>query len=124
MQFQNWIVKTAFLIGSLIVLVQGCEKKMLTKEQIINVANREFLRQGFELKEYEVNYDIDNVKSSSRIASIRETSADFAERFNVLVGCDYQAVEYKRRGKNIVGGVFWVFVNRKTGEVLTVFGEK
>jgi len=101
---------------------------MAPEEQrhIIEIANKEALKQGLKLNEYDVSLDVGNIKSKSNIASIKKDSPDFAERLKVLDGRDYQAVLYmlKNRGKYTLGGVFWVFVDIRTNEVIVYYGEK
>jgi hypothetical protein len=97
---------------------------MLTREKIIDIANREVISRGLQLDDKEIYYDIDNVKWKDMLSYLRENSPDFAKRYEVLEGRYYQAIVYSPKDKHVIGGVLWVFVDRKTGEVITVFGEK
>jgi hypothetical protein len=97
---------------------------MLTKQQIIDIANRKVASEGLQLGEYEVYYDADNVKSRQIMADIKENSPTFTERFKALEGRDYQAVIYELKGLYVKGGRLTVFVDRKTGEIITWFGEE
>lgn len=97
---------------------------MLTQDEIVDIANKEFKTQDPEHYESEIYYDVDHVKWKETLNAMKKDSPDFAERFKVLDGRDYQVVVYTPKSYQIVGGGYWVFVDSKTGEVITWFGEK
>lgn len=100
---------------------------VLTKKQIIKIANEELVSGLFEfdLRDYEVYYDVDNKKWADEAAHYKkEDPPNFEKRFKVLENRDYQVVRYKMKGKYVLVDVIWVFVDRKTGEFLTWFGER
>ncbi len=104
--------------------LQDHKKNSLTKQQILSVANAETVSHGgLPLEEYSVYYDTNNEKWEKVLSSLREESPDYAVRFEVLKDHDYQAVLYDV-DKYVLGGVLWVFVDRNTGKVITVYGEK
>jgi hypothetical protein len=48
---------------------------------------------------------------------------DDARRLEILEGRDYQAVLYTPKSPTAMGGILWVFIDKKTGEVITLFAE-
>jgi hypothetical protein len=125
------IMAKAFLLLGSVTVFLGCEQEMhmdgvLTKKQIIKIANEELVTGLFEfdLRDYEVYYDVGNKKWADKAAHYKKDPLDFEKRFKVLENHDFQVVRYKMKGKDVLGGVIWVFVDRKTGEVLTWFGER
>ncbi len=86
------------------------EKTVLSKEQIVQIANGAARRHGYDPKE--MVYDEGNV------AWKKEPRGPWPE----LEGHDFQAVEYWHRSLYTAGGGIWVLVDRNTGEVLRVVG--
>jgi hypothetical protein len=117
-------IRIVVFLVALAISISGCRQNMLTKQQIIDVANEEAASKGLQLSEYDVYYDVGNVKSQQIIADIKNDGSVFSERFKALEGRDYQAVIYKLKGRYVAGGRLTVFVDRRTGEVITWFGEK
>lgn len=124
MPIKQWVLAITVSTATFIISISGCGQKMLTRQQIIDIANDVVISRRLQLDEKNVYYDEGNVESTERIVSIRERNPDFAERFKVLEGRDYQTVLYTPKNERIIGGVFRVFVDRKTGEVITFYGEE
>ncbi len=100
---------------------------MLTEKQIkiIDIANKKAPVLGVEIENKDVYYDVDNKKWTAELARLRRESPDYyAERFKVLEGRDYQTVIYSPKEELTLGGVFWVFVDRETEEVITFLAEQ
>lgn len=97
-------------------------KGLLTQEEIIQIANKKRISEGTSIGKSNVYYDIGNKKWEKRLSSLKKTSPEYARRFHVLEGRDYQAVYYSYK-KIAPGGILWVFVDRLTGEVITILGE-
>jgi hypothetical protein len=85
------------------------QEGVLSKEQIIKIANREARRLGRDLSQTDVRYDVGNVVWK-RVAP---------GPWPKLEGHDYQAVSYWRRPPATEGGL-WILVDRKTGEILMI----
>ena len=98
------------------------KNRLLTQEEIIQIANKERISEGISIEESNVYYDIENKKWKSRLSSLKNTSPEYAKRFSVLDGRDYQAVHYSLK-KIAPGGVLWVFVDKSTSEVIAIHGE-
>ena len=96
---------------------------ILTKKQIIEIANREAISRGMKVNIWtKVLYDVDNKEWKERYAYIKEAEPKGAEPYAVLEKANYQTVRYSSRIPE-PGGILWVFVDRKTGKVIAVLQE-
>ncbi len=88
----------------------GPERNVLSKEQIISIANAVARRYGRDPDKSIVIYDEENALWRSTFPA--------GPAFD---GHDYQAVAYRdRSGEYIFSGHLWVIIDRNTGEVLRV----
>jgi hypothetical protein len=107
------------------------KKSELSKKEIILIANKEAQEHGYEIgrmpDKYKVVYDVDNLMWKKRFLDTdpnnRHSNIDLTD----LKDHDYQVVIYKLRSfppfVGYVGGPFWICIDKKTGEVLKVWGE-
>lgn len=101
--------------------------KILDKEKIIAIANKEWEARGHDVNESIVYYDTNNKLWNEELFRLQKESTDYAKRFKILNKRDYQVVRYELKqedGHIVLGGVLWVFVDKKTGEVIMLHGEK
>lgn len=117
-----------------VILISGCKKdvsnnledsnSMLTKEQIINRANELIISLEFSLDAMkEVYYDVNNKEWKGVLAELNKEDPDFAQQYKIeLKNRIYQAVRYRPDITKTVSGELWVFVDKKTGEVITYCG--
>ena len=130
MRISKWIVLTTLFLFAFAALLSSCGKKegkqTLTEEQIkvIEIANNKGPALGIEIESSNVYYDVDNEKWKEKLARLREESPNYAERFKVLEGRDYQTVIYSPKENFTLGGVFWVFIDREAEEVITALAEQ
>jgi hypothetical protein len=91
--------------------VQGeTTSSVLSKEQIVEIANGVARRHGYDPKE--MVYDEGNASWK------KEPRGPWPE----LEGHDFQVVYYSHRSPYTAGGGLWVLVDRNTGKVLRVVG--
>ena len=124
----------------LLLLLIGCkenvdsnesDKNTLTKKQIIEIANEEATSRGFKVNIWtKVIYDVDNKvwkeyhPNIKRQVNIRQqVEPDYTDPYEILEKADFQAVHYHSRTPKHGGGL-WVFVDRKTGKIITVYYEE
>ncbi len=127
-------MKTKMVIFIFVILISGCKKdvsnnledsnSMLTKEQIINRANELIISLEFSLDAMkEVYYDVNNKEWKGVLAELNKEDPDFAQQYKIeLKNRIYQAVRYRPDITKTVSGELWVFVDKKTGEVITYCG--
>jgi len=116
--------KLLILAAAFLAWIAGCEQPTLTKQEIIDIANKTATARGLNLKEYLVYYDEANVQSKGKLVNVKGGDPGFANMFKTLKGKDTQAVLYKRKGTRGPKGTHTFFINRKTGKVIAVFKEK
>lgn len=134
MNSKKQIGQTIFLILVFAICLLGCKQKPknqpLTEEQIkiIEIATKKAKSDGIDLKYREVYYDVGNEAWTRKLDEIKKNSPDYAIRrnyFKILDAYDYQAVLLALKTDQLVlGGDIWVFVDKKTGEVITIHGEQ
>jgi hypothetical protein len=110
-----------------VVSCRSCGERLLTEQQIIGIANAKAKSEGIPLKESNIYYDVGNKDWRVRLASLRKDSPDYVkerDNFNELKGHNYQTVIYTPKNVSTLGGVLYVFVDRSTGEVITIHGEE
>lgn len=109
-----------------IIWISGCEQSTLTKQQIIDIATKKAKAEEVSLDIREIYYDLGNKAWARKLAEIKKNSPDYAKSrnyFKILDAYDYQAVLFALKPL-ILGGDLWVFVDKKTGEVITIHGEE
>ena len=129
---QNWRSSIIFAQTVLIVLICACKQKterseqgpkMLTKQQIIEIANKVAKTEGVLVKKSNVCYDEGNKEWEKTYVLLERESPEDAERLKILKGRDYQAVLYTPKSPTAMGGVLWVFIDRTTGRLITLYAE-
>jgi hypothetical protein len=100
------------------------ERNLTKKEQIIEAANKFLKSQGIVLKDKAVYYDNHNEEWRKTYKYITTHSYDYEKELEVLKGRDFQAVSYGPTNELTLGGIYWVFVDKDTGEVIHWFGMK
>jgi hypothetical protein len=120
--------KLIILVAAFLIWTQGCGQSTLTKKQIINIATKEAKAENITLDIREVYYDLGNSTWARKLVEIKKNSPDYAKSrnyFKILDGYNYQAVLFALKPDlNVLGGDFWVFVDKKTGQVITIHGEE
>ena len=120
------IVITYFLCISFSYI--GCSKKkdfdakdteILTKEKILKIANKEAKTFDFTLDESEVLYDVDRAEWRENLKFMAESDPNWPREYDLLNGRDYVIVLYRPKKTTVLGGVLWLFIDKKTGEVIT-----
>lgn len=102
---------------------KGSDKDMLTKKQIIEIANREATTRGIKVSILtKVLYDVNNKEWKQTYARIKKEDPNFAVTLRILEKTEYQAVCYYSRIPQ-PGGILWIFVNRSSGEIVATCGE-
>ena len=120
--------RLTYLVLFSAVCFSGCARSTLTEQQIIDIATDNAQAEGISLDIRVVCYDAGNEAWASKLMAIKKNSPDYAKSrnyFKVLDNYDYQAVLFAiKPDLNVLGGDFWVFVDRQTGGVITTHGEK
>ncbi|MHC4545461.1 MAG: hypothetical protein ACYTDW_13565 [Planctomycetota bacterium] len=126
-------MKARYFFIIFLLLISGCKKQvgnasgdnanMLTKQEIIEIANKKALSEEFPLDTSKVHYDVDNKEWEKMLVLLKRDYPDDARRLEILEGRDYQAVLYTPKSPTAMGGILWVFIDKKTGEVITLFAE-
>ncbi len=126
MNNRKQIAQTILFVSAFVIWISGCEQSTLTKQQIIDIATKKAKAEEVSLDIREVYYDLGNKAWARKLAEIKKNSPDYAKSrnyFETLDAYDYQAVLFALKPL-VLGGDFWVFVDKKTGEVITIHGEK
>ncbi|OGX04196.1 MAG: hypothetical protein A3G87_01385 [Omnitrophica bacterium RIFCSPLOWO2_12_FULL_50_11] len=109
---------------SLLLLVTGCHNS-LSQEEIVDAARAVAAKEGFDLHGKSVLYDRDNEEWKETQKILRQVGSSMGGQLSQLVDRDYQVVYFSPENiANTRGGGFWVFIDKKTGEVITFFGEE
>jgi hypothetical protein len=119
------------------------DNRLLSKEEIVEAANRAARQRGYKLAKYDIFYDEGNAGWRYLVTRVSPPEyepengrpvwpegafeANLRSRWPKLESHDYQAVIYYRRppaGRSPgIQGRTWVLVDRNTGEVLLVFAQ-
>jgi len=116
--------KLIILAAASLTWLPGCEQPTLTKQEIIDIANRTATARGLDLKKYVVYYDEANVQSRGKVANVKGGGSGFDKMFKTLKDKDTLAVLYKRKGTHGPKGTHTFFINRKTGKVIGEIKER
>ncbi len=106
------------------ILTTGCEQPSLSKQQIIDIANKTATAKGLNLDEYKLYYDEGNMQSGGKLANVKGGGSGFSKMLKAVKGKDSQAVIYKRKDTRGPKGSHTFYINRKTGKVIAHFKEK
>jgi hypothetical protein len=123
-------VKIKIIIIVCIVLVAGCRKRnlessdVLSKEEIIEIANKELVKEGTSLDVLKIEFDSGNKIWQEQLEYDRRENPDRADVCeDLLKNHSYQAVCYTPDMEKVVGmGRIFVFVDPQTGDVIAVCG--
>ncbi len=91
-------------------------------EESIEIANKELFKQGFDIAQKKITADEKNTLWNKYFLSDEKAVKANPHIFNKLKGRNYWAIYYtpKEMGK-ILGGEAWVFIDKKTGEIIELF---
>lgn len=123
-------MKVRIFLIVFVVLIGGCkvhtesvsdeDTNTLTEKQILEIANEFATSSDFYSEGMTPYYDVGNKRWDSIWTQFKkENPADpsIEVHENILVGRCYQAVLYKH-DVPMIDGSFWVFVDKKTGEII------
>ncbi len=96
---------------------------MLTKEQILKIANKEAKRLYFSPDKSEVLYDVGREKWQENLKVMEKIAPGWSKDFEILNDRNYVIVLYRPKDPGVMGGVLWLFIDRKTGEIITYLPE-
>ena len=116
------------LLIPLILLGVSCDsasgpRSQLSEDEIIAIASKRALAEGFNPTEMDVVYDADNTMWKELERSGHISDPDTARALHSLKNRSYQAVRYMPK-KLMLGGALWVFVDKYNGEVIALYGEE
>lgn len=120
-----WLLAAFFLF--LLTFIIGCDDKggydtkgtgVLTKEQILKIANRAARGLHFPLTRKEVLYDVEEAEWQKNAKIIERLFPGWSKKLEILNGRDYVIVLYRPKEATEIGDVLWLFIDRKTGEVI------
>jgi hypothetical protein len=104
----------------------GAEGMKITNEQAMEIANKEAMRLGYDTKLMDVEIALGNVPWNKFFP--KESASEYVrERQNKLKGKEYWAVWYHPSqgiGDLVKGGDVCIFIDSKTGEILTNYRGK
>ena len=92
----------------------------LSKEQIIEIATKEAEKEGLNLEWRTIIYDEGNKLWEEKVKTINK---EMAPRYEFLKEENYQAVLFALK-EGLIGGDIWIFIDKVSGEVLTLYGEE
>lgn len=130
---RNALLVTLYIIFAVCVTVSFCgcvcghAERLLTEQQITEIANSKAVSEGIPPEESNIYYDVGNKDWSETLASLRKNSPDYVKErgdFDELRGHDYQTIIYTPKNPDTLGGVLFVFIDRVTGKVITIHGEE
>jgi hypothetical protein len=116
-----------------VLIVYGCkeqninqcktEEKKVSQEKIVDIAKEHILLSGYPSKTFEgrkVIVDDGNMIWKKNLDGLKQQAPDIAEKYRILLDKrDYQAVGFILENEKCIGGDIWVFVDKKTGEIIT-----
>ncbi len=114
------LVEVLLLILFFSLSLVSCERKELSKEEIIQIAVKAAKKEQLDLAWRTIIYDDGNKLWKEKIKHINK---EMAPNYEFLKNKNYQAVCFALK-EGLLGGDVWFFVDKATGEVLTLYGEK
>lgn len=115
-------VLTLVMLSGISCTIRSPQNAKLNKDKIIEIANKKLEEKGYKLSEMKTLYEPSNKSWKEQFQYLKDIDSQILGRLEVLEGRDYQAVLYTPK-EQMLGGIFWVFVDRKTGEIITWYGE-
>jgi hypothetical protein len=118
-----------YLGATFFLMLAGCsprenlpkiEAHVVSEREAIQIANREAVRLGYDVKKMSIEIDQNNSAWRSALASVDvlKMKPDLAKR---LQHRDYWAIHYapnQKLGPPVFGGELFVFVDKQTGDVI------
>lgn len=102
----------------------GC-REGFSREKMIEAALAAAMREGFEVRGKHILYDNGNELWIDTQAVLSQVSPAKDVRLSKIAGRNYQAIHFRPDDISTTrGGGVWVFVDRSTGKVITVYGEE
>ena len=112
------------MLFCILSVLGGCKNKDEEKEKYFRIAKATAQKEGDSLEKSNIYFDENNVEWNKTLDDLKTNSPDYATRFNVLTGENYQAVKIYPKEKSVLGGVLWVLIDKETKEVILFHGEK
>ena len=129
--YKELFMKLSVLLIFSVLLLSGCyfektiqredENTMLTKEQIIDRANKSVISSNFfGLEDSTIFYDEGNKEWTKKFSRMEQESPDYTNSLKKLIGDrSYQAILYKIKADVLViGSSHWLLIDTKTGEAI------
>jgi len=110
-------ITSVLIIG--LATFAGAEKEW-TRTEILQIADKEAIRIGYDVEHMSVSFDVyntkweDYLKSFKGIGGMPDVEKELEEHNN------YLAIHFAPFKKMILGGDLWVFIDLDNGEVITV----
>ena len=123
MRLRNNIV----MVFCVLSVLGGCKNEDREKDEYVRIAKATAQKEGASLERSDIYFDENNVAWNKTLDDLKTNSPDYATRFNVLTGENYQAVKiYPKKELTglTLGGVLWVLIDKETKEVILFHGEK
>lgn len=98
------------------------DNTMITIEEAIKIANQRLREEKFDINKKNIFIDKENTKWNVCFLSNEQTKKNNPDIFNKLEDKEYWAINYtpKEMG-NALGGEAWVFVDKQTGRIISLF---
>lgn len=109
-----------------IFIAAGChrtdtESSTITNKDMIEIANQALTKIGASLDVMQVEIDTNNEKWVDALFYLKTRNPGLAKKYDILKGRDYQAIHYIPDLNKVLGmGEIFVFIDRKTHEVITI----
>ena len=121
---ENWkfVGRAAMVLGIVLVLGQAgahAEDTLWTRSTILAVADEEATRLGYDIEHMSVSFNTYNSKWRDYLASA-QNFVPVPKVQEKLKDREYWAVYYAPPKRGMRGGNLWVFLDRETGEIITV----
>ena len=107
-------------VTCLFTLLSACSTSALTRQEIVRIAGEQAKGEGIILANRNTVFDRGNKRWHRKFKTINTT---MAPSYEFLENREYQAILYSLK-RSQLGGDFWVFVDKQSGEVLTFYGEE
>jgi len=98
-------------------------RKILTKEEIFDAANKAVKSSDFYRAGMKLYYDEGNKKWEKTFEDFKRNDPEGAAEFSaVLKGRSYQTIYYDA-GEDVIDGSRWLFMDKTTGDLIIFFHE-
>jgi hypothetical protein len=107
-----------------ILFFLGCKEGMKTESEDMLGHAKEFLHsKGISTEDKLVFWDEGN-KEWLKTLELIEREDVYSKKLDSLADCDFQAIRFSPRDELTLGGVYWVFMDKKSKRVITFLGFK